>query len=247
MKLVIECWRQSPDMTRADFSAALRDRCAARLTDQRHTPGVSRIVISERLVSAEIDGFAAGRGWAEAPDAIVSAWLDKTRNGAARVSAAAIDAVAGGDAPLADMRLVSALLTTEHVVFDETDGAASDRVKMIIQVFRRPDLDTDAFQARWRGPHGKLVKVEGSKLGFVRYVQSHGVATADAALFTATGNGRRPPDGMTEVWWDNEAALKRAFASEEAAVASAVLATDEMQFIDPPRITAFLAREIAIR
>jgi uncharacterized protein (TIGR02118 family) len=80
-------------------------------------------------------------------------------------------------------------------------------VKAIFIVARRPELSLEEFQRRWHDEHGAL----GARLpGLRRYVQNHTPAEAYDGPRTLTH------DGWSELWFDNLAALREAFASPEA-------------------------------
>ena len=50
-------------------------------------------------------------------------------------------------------------------------------------------------------------------------------------------------DGITEVWWDSEAAMAEAMATAEGAAAMQMLLEDESTFIDFSRSTVFMTEE----
>lgn len=116
-------------------------------------------------------------------------------------------------------------------------------IKMIATVWRKPGLSLEEFTTRWRDGHAPLVEKHKEAMGFVKYRQNHFVESSEIAAFAAGRNWVTPPDGVAELWWENEEALQRAFASEAAAEASAILAEDEAEFVDNSRTAAFLARE----
>jgi uncharacterized protein (TIGR02118 family) len=117
---------------------------------------------------------------------------------------------------------------------------------MVAIVWRKPGLTLDEFTARWRDVHSVLVNEHKAAMGFVRYVQSHSVASPEIDAFRTLRGWTSPPDGVAELWWESEAALKRAFESPEAAAASAILEEDERHFVDMERTAAFLSREFEV-
>jgi hypothetical protein len=52
--------------------------------------------------------------------------------------------------------------------------------------------------------------------------------------------------GITEVWFENEAAFERAMSTPEGQAAGAMLVADEATFIDFARSSVFLTREHVI-
>lgn len=116
-------------------------------------------------------------------------------------------------------------------------------IKMVVEVWRKPGMSDEAFYRRWLVDHGNLVRKHAKAMGFLRYVQSHKQPSPEIEAFAA-GRGWKPaPDGLTEVWWESEAAMQAAMNSPEGIAASAILAADEKEFIDPPKISAYLATE----
>jgi hypothetical protein len=116
-------------------------------------------------------------------------------------------------------------------------------IKMVVEVWKKPGMTDAAFRERWLVGHGNLVRKHARAMGFVRYVQSHKLPSAEIEAFAA-GRGWKPaPDGLTEVWWESEAAMQAALSSPEGIAASAELQADEIQFIDSPKISAYLATE----
>lgn len=119
-------------------------------------------------------------------------------------------------------------------------------IKMVVEVWKRPDMTDGQFARRWLVEHGALVRANAKAMGFVRYVQSHKRVSPEIDAFAEGRGWKRPPDGLTEVWWESEEAMQAALSSPEGIEASRVLQADEEQFIDAPRISAFLADEETI-
>jgi hypothetical protein len=119
-------------------------------------------------------------------------------------------------------------------------------IKMVVEVWKRPDMTDEAFGRRWLVEHGVLVKKHAKTMGFVRYVQSHKQHSEAIAAFAEARGWKSPPDGLTEVWWDSVEAMNAALGSEAAKAASAELEADERKFCDTRRLSAFLAIEETI-
>lgn len=119
-------------------------------------------------------------------------------------------------------------------------------IKMVVEVWKKEGMDDAAFGRRWLVEHGALVRKHARAMGFVKYVQSHKQPSAAIEQFAAARGWKRPPDGLTEVWWESEAAMEAAFASPEGQAASVALQADEQQFIEASKISAFLSVEEVI-
>lgn len=119
-------------------------------------------------------------------------------------------------------------------------------IKMVVEVWKRPGMTEEQFARRWLVEHGALVRKHAEAMGFLRYVQSHKRHSPEIAAFAEGRGWKGPPDGLTEVWWESEEAMKAALSSPEGIEASRLLQADEEEFIDPPRISAFLADEEVI-
>lgn len=119
-------------------------------------------------------------------------------------------------------------------------------LKMVATTWRKPGMSQEEFTARWSNEHARLVTAHKDAMGFARYVQSHKVASPQIEEFARSRGWATPPDGIAELWWESEEALLRAFASEEAARASMILAEDEAVFVDTTRTAAFLSSEYEV-
>ena len=104
-------------------------------------------------------------------------------------------------------------------------------IKTIAAIARRPDVSPDEFTRHWVEVHAPLVR---ALPGVRRYVQDHAVAEqADPDTPTIGAS----IDGFAELWFDDRAAMERAFASPEARK----LAADGALFIG--RITFYFVDE----
>jgi uncharacterized protein (TIGR02118 family) len=70
--------------------------------------------------------------------------------------------------------------------------------KVIVLLYKRPDLDWDAFQQYWQEKHGPLVV---GLPGLRQYIHNHAVEEAN------------PPYGVAEMYFDSADAFHEAFAS----------------------------------
>lgn len=94
--------------------------------------------------------------------------------------------------------------------------------KIVTLVKRAPGLSVREFQARWAQAHGPIAA---RVPGVCRYVQSH-------ALEKGYAKGELLFDGISEAWFDDDAALATYFASE----ASRTVEADLRPLIEPSRL-----------
>jgi hypothetical protein len=251
-KLLIQV-RRKPGLSDSVFYDRWRQEHGALVRANAAAMGFLRYTQAHRIPSAEIAEFAAGRGWREAPDGQAELWwdsIDAMSSALASPEGQAADALLTVDEEaFTETQALSAFFAVPETIFDLTDGltheAASPPVKMVVEVWKRAEMSHTEFSERWRGAHGDLVREHAGAMGFTRYVQNH----RDHSVQLDFGEARgwlAPPDGITEVWWENEASLKQSFASPEAAASSAILALDEAKFIEPARISGFLAVDHSI-
>ena len=116
-------------------------------------------------------------------------------------------------------------------------------IKLVYCISKRADIDADEFYRYWLQDHAPLVKSVAAAIGACRYVQSHTALPEANALFQA-GRGLQPPyDGITEVWWQDQAAFEQGSATPEGIAAARQLAEDEARFIDFSRSRIFMSEE----
>jgi uncharacterized protein (TIGR02118 family) len=120
------------------------------------------------------------------------------------------------DEKFLDMSKLAFILTRERV--QKENPIEPGAPKMVAFLKKRPELSVETFQAHWNSPHGKLgAAVPGAR----RYVQCHPIASSYE-------KGRTPPwDGVAEVWFDSDEAMRSNAATPEY---KAVLA-DEPNFL----------------
>ncbi len=107
-------------------------------------------------------------------------------------------------------------------------------IKRLGLLKKRPDLDVEAFRRYWLEVHAPLIA---AMPGVRAYRQNHTVGSGPDVGAPLT---EEPIDGVVEIWFDDEDAMKRAYASPEG---ERVLA-DIPNFID--RLTVFVMREHVI-
>ena len=119
-------------------------------------------------------------------------------------------------------------------------------IKMIVQNWRRPNFTQEQFVARWRGAHAKLVSECAKAMGIVRYIQSEKLPSPDLEEFSRSRGWVQACDSLTEVWWESMESMEAAMGSPEGQAASALLQTDEKEFCDSRKMSAFLSVEHVI-
>lgn len=116
-------------------------------------------------------------------------------------------------------------------------------IKLIMCLYRRPDLSRAEFQDYWQNQHGPFFQKNAATMRAKKYVQSH---TIDSPLNDGMreSRGMLPEyDGVAEVWFESEEDLMAAMASEEMQELSVALLEDESRFVDHSRSCAFIVRE----
>ena len=104
-------------------------------------------------------------------------------------------------------------------------------IKTVALIARQPQLTRDQFIRHWVDIHAPLVH---ALPGLRRYVQDHAVERWTAPGVSAFDD---EIDGIAELWFDDRAAMERAYASPEAQA----LAADGSLFIG--RITLYTVDE----
>jgi uncharacterized protein (TIGR02118 family) len=116
-------------------------------------------------------------------------------------------------------------------------------LKLSFCLRRLPHLSREEFQRYWRQQHAPLVAKHREALRIQRYVQLHTADAAANALLRASRGGPEEYDGIAELWWESEADLAEATASEAGRRAGQELLEDERRFIDLARSPLWLGTE----
>ncbi len=119
-------------------------------------------------------------------------------------------------------------------------------IKMVVQVFRKPELSAEEFKRYWIDVHGPLVKRVAPILRIKRYIQSHNLHSEEVAVFNKMRGWPGACEALAEVWWDSEAEMRAGMSSPESVAAQRELAEDEARFCDMTRMGAFLSSEVII-
>ena len=116
-------------------------------------------------------------------------------------------------------------------------------IKLVMCLRRHPDMTREQFQDYWLNQHGPFFQENAGIMKAKRYVQSH---TIDTPMNEGMrdSRGMLPEfDGVAEVWFESEEELMQAMSSPEGQKLGALLVTDESNFIDHSKSSAFLVRE----
>jgi uncharacterized protein (TIGR02118 family) len=103
--------------------------------------------------------------------------------------------------------------------------------KVVFIMHKRPDLTFEAFGQYWQGRHAEIAS---TMPGLRKYVQNH--------FRPESFQGEPPCDGVAELWFDSDAALRESLASPEGQAAVA----DLSEFCDMTRTRNVLAEEVNV-
>lgn len=116
-------------------------------------------------------------------------------------------------------------------------------IKLVYCLRKRADVPAAEFHSYWLEQHGPLVRGFAAAIKARKYIQSHTILPAMNEAFAASRDLAPAYDGITEVWWDDEAALAAGMASEEGKEAHRQLKEDEAKFIDFSQSRVFMTQE----
>ena len=119
-------------------------------------------------------------------------------------------------------------------------------IKLVYCIRRREDVEPGRFRRYWLEQHGPLVRSVASAIGASRYVQSHTIEPALNDMLRASRDAAAAYDGITEVWWEDRAALERGLSDPAGIEAARRLLEDEATFIDLAASCLFLTEEFEI-
>lgn len=187
-------------------------------------PGLRRYVQSHTLVS----GYRKGE---PVHDGIAELWFDDTRAMRALAGTREYAAVQADEAEFIDRATMGFIVTEEHVVKD--GSVATDAIKRVTFLTRRPGHSVDEFQRYWREIHGPLAAGIPS---LRRYIQSH-------TRRSAYEGGRAPAwDGVASAWFDSTDAIADLTATQRYAASLA----DRASFVAPGPTRAIVTLEHVI-
>jgi len=104
-------------------------------------------------------------------------------------------------------------------------------LKVLAVIYKRLDMSRDEFVRYWRQVHAPLAK---QMPGVRRYIIN--------PTLEAFGPGAPPLDGVAELWFDDAAAARSAFAS----AAGRATTEDLVNFTEAEKVQVVIAEEIAI-
>ena len=117
-------------------------------------------------------------------------------------------------------------------------------IRLVFLLRRSAGLTLSEFSDRWRLDHGPIVAGNQTALGVLRYTQSHRIDDPmNEAMARARGGMEEPYDGVAELWWSSEEALRDASSTEAGRRAGQALLADEAEFIDLAASPLWLAHE----
>ena len=116
-------------------------------------------------------------------------------------------------------------------------------IKLVYCLRKRADVTAAEFHRYWLENHGPLVRGFAQAIGARKYIQSHTVLPALNEAFAASRDLAPAYDGITEVWWDDAAALEAGMGTEEGKEAHRRLKEDEATFIDFSQSRVFMTEE----
>ncbi|MGK0741928.1 EthD domain-containing protein [Leucobacter sp. Z1108] len=203
--------------------------------------GISGGVLSTRIPSAEIDGFARERGWAAAPDVLLQLHFESL-HAARQLIAELPETFHTEDSSRRSVMFSNELVQLEDLPERWADG--TNTVKMIVTNHPKAGMTLGDFFDHWKNVHGPLVALHGPAMGYRRYAQHYPVSDPVLDRITTDRAWHTPPiGGITEVWWTSYPDMVEGLASESGQEASREMAKDEVNFVGAEHLTAFLATE----
>jgi uncharacterized protein (TIGR02118 family) len=119
-------------------------------------------------------------------------------------------------------------------------------LKLTFCLRRKAGLSLAEFQDYWLNKHGPLVRRLQPALGMVRYVQVHRRDDELGLGMAKVRGAPEPYDGVAELWWESEEALRASGRTAERREAGRLLLEDEATFIDLANSPLWLNREQVI-
>ena len=105
-------------------------------------------------------------------------------------------------------------------------------IKLTFCLRRLPHLTRDDFQRYWRETHAPLVAARAKTLGILKYEQVHAGFDEMSAAARASREASQPYDGIAEIWFESEDAMRANGQNPGVAEAARELLEDERNFID---------------
>lgn len=116
-------------------------------------------------------------------------------------------------------------------------------IKLVYCIKRKPSVTAPEFHRYWLDDHGPKVKAVAAAIGAMRYVQSHTILPDMNAGFRASREMSEGYDGITEIWFADEASMTEALGTADGLAAAKILLDDESHFIDFATSSIFMTQE----
>jgi hypothetical protein len=116
-------------------------------------------------------------------------------------------------------------------------------IKLVYCIKRKADVSPEEFHRYWLEEHGPKVRSVAETVGAKRYVQSHTILPDLNAGFRASRDLSTGYDGITEIWFDDEASMTRGLGTSDGVAAAQMLLDDERHFIDFATSSIFMTQE----
>lgn len=195
------------------------------------------------------EAFRSVRGMLPPIDGIAELWWDSLSDMlAASLAPEGFEAgrlIHEDEESIVDFGRTCAFFTEEHLVFDCTGGTGpgQDSVKVAYLLKRKAGMTLRACHATWLHDHGSMAAGFAEVSRFAKYIQSHAIASEANDMLQASRGFAPPFDGMTSIWLNSVADLKRGVETAAGRAAAAALAEDERRFVQLDKSCCFITRE----
>jgi hypothetical protein len=116
-------------------------------------------------------------------------------------------------------------------------------IKLVYCIKRKADVSPEEFHRYWLEEHGPKVRLVAETVGAKRYVQSHTILPDVNVGFRASRGLSAGYDGITEIWFDDEASMTSGLGTSNGVAATQMLLDDESLFIDFAASSIFMTQE----
>ena len=116
-------------------------------------------------------------------------------------------------------------------------------IKLVYCIKRKGNISPAEFHHYWLEEHEPKVKSVAATVGALRYVQSHTIFPDTNAGFRQSRGLAEGYDGITEIWFADEASMTAAMSTPDGVAAAKMLLDDESHFIDFATSSIFITQE----
>jgi uncharacterized protein (TIGR02118 family) len=116
-------------------------------------------------------------------------------------------------------------------------------IKFVMCITRHPDMTREEFRDYWMNKHGPFFMENAGAMRAKKYVQSHTLVTPLNEGLRSSRGMRPAYDGVAEVWYESEEELMAGMSSPEGQKLGEALLSDESNFIDHSKSSAFIVEE----